>query len=137
VIFFLLIVIFTYVYTALIVRPKQYADYLKNNNAFIPGVKPGINTEHYIDNIVSKITLPGSIFLGILSIVPAFAIAGGVSTSFALFFGGTSILILVGVVLDTLRQVQTYLVKGKYDGLIKSGRIGGRRTNMETIGTSM
>ena len=135
--FFILIVLFTYIYTALIVNPKQYSDYLKSNNAFIPGIQPGQNTEEYIDNVVSRITLPGAIFLGLISILPAFAIASGINTSFALFFGGTSILILVGVVLDTLRQVETYLVKSKYDGLIKSGKIGGKKSNFATIGSSV
>ncbi|MGE5354618.1 MAG: preprotein translocase subunit SecY [Deltaproteobacteria bacterium] len=128
VVFFLLIIIFTYVYTALVVNPKQYADYLKRMNAFIPGVKPGKSTEEFIDSIVTKITLPGSIFLGFISISPAIIAAMGVNQAFALFFGGTSLLILVGVMLDTMQQVESHLLMRKYDGLVKSGKLRGRTT---------
>jgi len=138
IIFFLLVVIFTYVYTALIVNPKQYADYLKRMNAFIPGVKPGKATEEYIDSIVTKITLPGSIFLGFISIFPAIVAAFGVNQGFALFFGGTSLLILVGVILDTMQQVESHLLMRKYDGLVKSGKLRGRNTGgLNPIGSGM
>jgi preprotein translocase subunit SecY len=123
---FLLVVGFTYIYTALIVNPQNYAEYLKRNNAFIPGIKPGPDTEEFIDTTTTRITLPGSIFLGVLTILPAIAVLFGVNSSFARFFGGSSILILVGVVLDTLAQIESYLLMRKYDGLVKSGRIEGR-----------
>jgi len=123
---FVLVVGFTYVYTALIVNPQNYAEYLKRNNAFIPGVKPGLDTEEYIDTTTTRITLPGSIFLGFITILPAIAVLFGVNQDFARFFGGSSILILVGVVLDTLAQIESYLLMRKYDGLVKSGRIEGR-----------
>ncbi|MBK7096491.1 MAG: preprotein translocase subunit SecY [Saprospiraceae bacterium] len=126
VMFFLLIILFTYIYTALVVNPKQYADYLKRMNAFIPGVKPGKSTEEFIDSIVTKITLPGSIFLGFISISPAIIAAMGVNQAFALFFGGTSLLILVGVMLDTMQQIESHLLMRKYDGLVKSGKLRGR-----------
>ncbi len=126
VIYFLLVVIFTYVYTALLVNPTQYSEYLKRQNAFIPGVKPGSSTAEFIDAITTRITLPGSIFLGFISIMPAFAKGFGVNASFAQFFGGTSLLIFVGVVLDTLSQIESHLLMQKYDGLVKSGRVQGR-----------
>ncbi|HNB32041.1 MAG TPA: SecY family transport protein, partial [Saprospiraceae bacterium] len=132
---FLLVVAFTYVYTALIVNPQNYAEYLKRNNAFIPGIKPGEDTEEYIDNTMTRITLPGSIFLGFLTILPAIAVLFGVNQQFARFFGGSSILILVGVVLDTLAQVESYLLMRKYDGLVQSGRIEGR-SSTGGIGTN-
>ncbi len=124
--FFIMIILFTYFYTAITINPKQMADDLKKNGGFIPGVKPGKQTAEYLDTILSRITLPGSIFLGIIAIMPAFARLAGVSSSFAQFFGGTSLLILVGVVLDTLQQVESYLLMRHYDGLTKSGRIKGR-----------
>lgn len=136
VIFFFLVVIFTYVYTALLVNPQQYAEYLKRQNAFIPGIKPGKQTQEYIDNLTTRVTLPGSIFLGIISILPAIVAVFGVNQGFALFFGGTSLLILVAVVLDTLQQIESYLLMRKYDGLVKSGRIKGR-SGMQTIGAGM
>lgn len=136
IVYFLLIVVFTYVYTALLVNPKQYAEYLKRQNSFIPGVKPGKPTEEFIDTVLTRITLPGSIFLGIIAIVPAIAVAFGVNQSFALFFGGTSLLILVGVVLDTLQQIESYLLMRKYDGLVQSGRLKGR-SKMQSIGANM
>lgn len=126
IIFFLLVVVFTYIYTALIVNPKQYADHLKRQNSFIPGIKPGDDTEEYIDSLTTRVTLPGSIFLGLLAILPAIVAGFGVSQGFAIFFGGTSLLILVGVVLDTLQQIESYLLMKKYDGLIKAGKIKGR-----------
>jgi len=136
VISFFLVVIFTYVYTALVVNPKQYSEYLKRQNAFIPGIKPGKATEDYIDSITTRVTLPGSIFLGFITIIPAFAVAFGVNPGFAIFFGGTSLLIMVAVVLDTLQQIETYLLMRKYDGLVQSGKIKGR-SSMQTIGSSM
>ena len=136
VIFFLLVVIFTYVYTALLVNPQQYAEYLKRQNAFIPGIKPGKMTQDFIDTLTTRVTLPGSIFLGLISILPAIVAAFGVNDAFALFFGGTSLLILVAVVLDTLQQIESYLLMRKYDGLVKSGRIKGR-SGMQTIGAGM
>jgi preprotein translocase subunit SecY len=123
---FLMVVGFTYIYTALIVNPQNYAEYLKRQNAFIPGIKPGEDTEEYIDSTTTRITLPGAIFLGFLTILPAFGVMFGVNPEFAMFFGGSSLLIIVGVVLDTLSQVESYLLMRKYDGLVKSGRIEGR-----------
>jgi preprotein translocase subunit SecY len=134
IIYFVLVVTFTYVYTALIVNPQQYAEYLKRQNAFIPGIKPGKPTADFIDAITTRITLPGSVFLAIIAIFPAFAAAGGVNQGFALFFGGTSLLILVGVVLDTLQQIESHLLMRRYDGLVKSGRIQGRGSKMMGIG---
>ena len=136
IIYFLLVVLFTYVYTALIVNPKDYAEYLKRNNAFIPGIKPGEKTAEYIDAVVTRITLPGSVFLGIISIFPAIVAAFGVQVGFAMFFGGTSLLIIVGVVLDTLQQIESHLVMRKYDGLVKSGKLRSR-SGMQGIGASM
>jgi preprotein translocase subunit SecY len=133
-IFFLIIVVFTYVYTALMVNPTNYAEYLKRSNAFIPGVKPGEATSDYIDNIMTRITLPGAVFLGLIGILPAFAAALGVNQQFALFFGGTTLLIMVGVALDTLQVIESYLVTSKYDGLIKSGRIQGRASSGLQLG---
>jgi preprotein translocase subunit SecY len=134
IIYFILVVVFTYVYTALIVNPNQYAEYLKRQNAFIPGIKPGKPTADFIEAVTTKITLPGSIFLAFIAILPAFAAAGGVNQAFALFFGGTSLLILVGVVLDTLQQIESHLLMRRYDGLVKSGRIQGRGSKMMGIG---
>ena len=126
--FFILIVAFTYFYTAITVRPTQMAEDMKRNNGFIPGVKPGKKTAEYLDAIMSRITLPGSIFLGIVAILPAFARFFGISQNFAQFFGGTSLLIMVGVVLDTLQQVESHLMMHHYDGLMKEGKIKGRTT---------
>ncbi|MDE5642261.1 MAG: preprotein translocase subunit SecY [Muribaculaceae bacterium] len=126
--FFILIVAFTYFYTAVTVRPTQMAEDMKRNNGFIPGVKPGKKTAEYLDLIMSRITLPGSIFLGIVAILPAFARFFGISQNFAQFFGGTSLLIMVGVVLDTLQQVESHLMMHHYDGLMKEGKIKGRTT---------
>lgn len=125
-IFALLIIAFTYFYTAITVQPTQMAENMKQNNGFIPGIKPGKKTAEYLDSIMSRITLPGSIFLAIVAILPAFAQAAGVSAEFAQFFGGTSLLILVGVVLDTLQQIESHLMMHHYDGLMKSGKIKGR-----------
>jgi len=124
--FFLLIIIFTYFYTAITVNPNQMAEDMKKNGGFIPGVKPGKRTAEFIDNVMSRITLPGSIFLGFVAIMPALIRLVGVNTQFAQFYGGTSLLILVGVVLDTLQQIESHLLMRHYDGLTKSGRIKGR-----------
>ena len=128
VLFFVLIVAFTYFYTAVTVRPTQMAEDMKRNNGFIPGVKPGKKTAEYLDLVMSRITLPGSIFLGVVAILPAFARCFGISQNFAQFFGGTSLLIMVGVVLDTLQQVESHLMMHHYDGLMKEGKIKGRTT---------
>ena len=125
-IFFFLVVAFTYFYTAVTVNPTYMAEDMKRNGGFIPGVKPGKKTVEFLDSIMSKVTLPGSIFLGFIAIFPAIAIIMGVNNSFASFFGGTSLLILVGVVLDTLQQVEGYLLMRHYDGLMKTGRLTGR-----------
>ena len=127
IIMFLMVVLFTYFYTALIMNPVQMADDLKRSNGFIPGIKPGANTAEYIDTVLSRITLPGSIFLGLIAIMPAFAKVLGVNSQFAYFFGGTSLLILVSVVLDTMQQINSHLLSRHYDGLTKSGaKIRGR-----------
>lgn len=126
VLFFTLIVLFTYFYTAITINPNQIADDLKRNGGFIPGVKPGRKTANFIGSVMSRITLPGSIFLGFVAVFPVFAIMFGVNDQFAQFYGGTSLLIMVGVVLDTLQQVEQYLIMRHYDGLMKTGRIKGR-----------
>ena len=126
VVFALLIIVFTYFYTAITINPTQMSEDMKRNNGFIPGIKPGKDTAEYIDAIMSRITLPGSMFLAIVAIMPAFAGVFGVKAEFAQFFGGTSLLILVGVVLDTLQQVESHLLMRHYDGLLNSGRIRGR-----------
>jgi preprotein translocase subunit SecY len=123
---FFLVILFTYFYTALIINPIQMADEMKKNGGFIPGVKPGKKTAEFIDNVMSRITLPGSIFLGLVAILPFFVRKFGVEASYALFFGGTSLLIMVGVILDTLQQIESHLLMRHYDGLTKSGRIKGR-----------
>ncbi|MCD6179973.1 MAG: preprotein translocase subunit SecY [Bacteroidales bacterium] len=125
-VFALMIIIFTYFYTAVTINPNQMADDMKKNGGFIPGVKPGKKTAQFLDDVMSKITLPGSIFLALVAIMPAFVRLIGVNQTFANFFGGTSLLILVGVVLDTLQQVESHLLMRHYDGLTKSGRIKGR-----------
>ncbi|MGD9992916.1 MAG: preprotein translocase subunit SecY [Salinivirgaceae bacterium] len=124
----LLIVLFTYFYTAIIINPTQMAEDMKKNGGFIPGVKPGRKTIEFLDTVMSRITLPGSIFLAIVAILPAFAMIAGVETGFAYFYGGTSLLIMVGVVLDTLQQIESHLLMRHYDGLMKSGRIKGGRS---------
>lgn len=126
IVFFILIIAFTYFYTAITINPQQIAEDLKKNNGFIPGTKPGKQTAQLIDTIMSRITLPGSIFLGIVAILPAIVRLFGVNQQFAQFFGGTSLLIMVGVVLDTLQQIESHLLMRHYDGLTKSGRIKGR-----------
>lgn len=125
-VFATLIILFTYFYTAIAVNPNQMADDMKRNNGFIPGVKPGRSTADFIDDVMSRITLPGAIFLAVIAILPTFAILLNVNNNFANFYGGTSLLILVGVVLDTLQQIESHLLMRHYDGLMKSGRIKGR-----------
>ena len=126
-VFFFICVFFTYFYTAIAVNPKEMADTMKRQGGFIPGIRPGKQTSEFIDNILTRITLPGSIFLGIVAILPAFAMQAGVITDFALFYGGTSLLILVQVTLDTLQQVESHLLMRHYDGFMKTGRVRGRR----------
>ena len=125
-VFGVLVIAFTYFYTAITVNPVMMADDMKRNGGFIPGVKPGKKTSEYIDIIMTRITLPGSIFIAIVAILPSIATKLGISHQFALFFGGTSLLILVGVILDTLKQIESYLLLRHYDGLMKTGRIKGR-----------
>lgn len=119
----ILIIVFTYFYTAMIVNPRQWADDFKRQGAYIPGVKPGNDTAEYIDNIMGKITFPGSLFLAFIAILPLFARWGGVSSGFSYFFGGTSLLIMVGVVLDTMQQINSFLLNRNYDGFMKEGRL--------------
>jgi preprotein translocase subunit SecY len=122
----LLIIVFTYFYTAIAINPTQMAEDMKKNGGFIPGVKPGKKTVEFLDSIMSKITLPGAIFLALIAIIPAIATKIGISSQFAHFYGGTTLLILVGVILDTLQQIESHLLMRHYDGLMKSGRIKGR-----------
>ncbi|MDR3184002.1 MAG: preprotein translocase subunit SecY [Prevotellaceae bacterium] len=122
----LMVVAFTYFYTAVTVNPTMMAEEMKKNGGFIPGVKPGKKTAEYIDSVMSRITLPGSIFLALVAILPAFAMMLGVNNQFAQFYGGTSLLIMVGVVLDTLQQIESHLLNRHYDGLMKTGRLKGR-----------
>ena len=124
--FGIMIILFTYFYTAITINPNQMAEDMKKNGGFIPGIKPGRKTVEFLDTIMSRITLPGSFFLALVAILPAFAVNLGVSGQFAQFYGGTSLLILVGVVLDTLQQIESHLLMRHYDGLMKSGRIKGR-----------
>jgi len=126
VLFAVLIIVFTFFYTAITINPNQMAEDMKKNGGFIPGIKPGRSTAEFIDGVISKITLPGSIFLAIIAIFPAIASLLGVNSGFARFFGGTSLIILVGVVLDTLQQIESHLLMRHYDGLMKTGRIKGR-----------
>ncbi len=128
--FGILILVFTFFYTAITVNPNQIAEDLKRNGGFIPGIKPGKATSEYIDTVLTRITLPGSIFLAIVAIMPAFARMAGVGIGFSQFYGGTSLLIMVGVILDTLQQIESYLLMRHYEGLMKSGRIKGRSQNV-------
>ncbi|MDD3685692.1 MAG: SecY family transport protein, partial [Bacteroidales bacterium] len=128
-VFAVLIIVFTYFYTAVTMNPQQMAEDMKKNGGFIPGIKPGKKTVEFLDSIMSKITLPGSIFLAFIAIMPSIAMVIGVNGQFAQFFGGTSLLILVGVVLDTLQQIESHLLMRHYDGLTKSGRIKGRSSS--------
>lgn len=128
----LFIVVFTYFYTAMIINPRQMADDFKRQGAYIPGVKPGVETANFIDNVMTKITFPGSLFLAFIAIIPYFARLGGVSNEFSYFFGGTSLLIMVGVVLDTMLQIDNYLVMRHYDGLMKTGKLRGGESLSES-----
>lgn len=129
VVFGILIVVFTFFYTAIVVKPNDMADDLKRTGGFIPGIKPGKPTAEYLDDILTKITLPGSIFLGVVAVFPAFAFGLGVGQEFAQFYGGTSLLIMVGVILDTLQQIESYLLMRHYDGMMKTGKVKGRAAN--------
>ena len=126
VVFAALIIAFTYFYTAITLNPTQMAEDMKRNNGFIPGVKPGKDTADYIDTVMSRITLPGSLFIAFIAIMPALAGLLDVQAAFSQFFGGTSLLILVGVVMDTLQQIESHLMMRHYDGLLNSGRVRGR-----------
>jgi len=138
VIFFLMIVVFTYFYTAITTNPGQIAEDLKRNGNFIPGIKPGRPTQEFIDTVLSRITLPGGVFVGIIAILPAIIFMSGLTKTqaFALFFGGTSLLITVGVLLDTLQQVESHLLSRHYDGLMKSGRLRGRSATTVSTGST-
>ncbi len=129
----ILIILFTYFYTAITINPVQMAEDMKKNGGFIPGIKPGRKTVEFFDTIMSRITLPGSIFLALIAILPAIAVKFSVTPQFAQFFGGTSLLILVGVVLDTLQQIESHLLMRHYDGLMKSGRVKGRSGAVTSI----
>ena len=113
-----MIILFTFFYTAITINPNQIADDMKRNGGFIPGIKPGKQTSEFIDNVLTKITLPGSLFLALVAIMPAFASIAGVSTEFSQFYGGTSLLIMVGVILDTLQQTESYLLMRHYEGMM-------------------
>jgi preprotein translocase subunit SecY len=130
----LLIIVFTYFYTAIMINPRKIADDLKRSGGFIPGVRPGEETAEYIDTLVSRITFPGSLFLASIAILPSLAKLAGVNDAFAMFFGGTSLLIMVGVVLDTLQQIESYLLNRHMDGLMEGTRVRGRRTDNELSG---
>jgi preprotein translocase subunit SecY len=130
----LLIIVFTYFYTAIMINPRKMADDLKRNGGFIPGVRPGEETANFIDTLVSRITLPGSLFLAIIAILPSIAHAAGITSGFEMFFGGTSLLIMVGVVLDTLQQIESYLLNRHMDGLMEGTRVRGRRAANELSG---
>ncbi len=126
-VFFVVCVFFTYFYTAIAVNPKEMADTMKRQGGFIPGIRPGKQTSEFVDDILTRVTLPGSIFLGLVAILPAFAMQAGVTAGFAMFYGGTSLIILVQVTLDTLQQIESHLLMRHYDGFMKSGRVKGRR----------
>ena len=126
VLFGVMILVFTFFYTAITVNPNDISDNLKRNGGFIPGIKPGKPTSEFIDNVLTRVTLPGSIFLAIVAVLPAFAVTAGISSGFAQFYGGTSLLIMVGVILDTLQQIESYLLMRHYEGMMKSGKIKGR-----------
>jgi len=128
--FAIMIMLFTFFYTAISVNPNQIADDMKRNGGFIPGVKPGKATSEFIDTVLTRVTFPGSLFLALVAIMPAFAQMAGVNTNFAQFFGGTSLLIMVGVILDTLQQIESYLLMRHYEGMMKSGKLKGRSQNI-------
>ena len=131
--FGILIIIFTFLYTAITINPSQIADDMKRNGGFIPGVKPGKQTSEFIDNILTKITLPGAIFLAIIAVLPAFVARAGVGTMFSQFFGGTSLIIMVGVILDTLQQIESYLLMRHYEGMMKSGKVKGSSSQTTAV----
>lgn len=136
-VFAILIIAFTFFYTAVMVNPQQMSEDMKKNGGFIPGIKPGYETNLFIDNVISRITLPGAICVAVIAILPAIAALAGVNNQFAHFFGGTSLLILVGVVLDTLQQIESHLLMRHYDGLMKSGRVKGRSAaSVDGVGQS-
>jgi preprotein translocase subunit SecY len=130
----ILIIVFTFFYTAIMINPRKMADDLKRSGGFIPGVRPGEDTADYIDTLVSRITLPGSIFLALIAILPSIAHGAGITSGFEMFFGGTSLLIMVGVVLDTLQQIETYLLNRHMDGLMEGTRVRGRQVTNELSG---
>ena len=133
---FVMIVLFTFFYTAIVTNPNQIADDLKRNGTFVPGVKPGKPTAEFIDEVLSRITFPGGVFIGIIAILPSLVMMMGLTKAqmFAQFFGGTSLLITVGVILDLLQQIESHLLSSHYDGLMKSGRVRGRSTGAITGG---
>jgi len=131
-IYSIMVIGFTFLYTALIFNPKQISEDLKRNNGFVPGVKPGQPTTDYIGAIMDRITLPGAILLALVGILPGFAQRLNVTQGFSTFFGGTSLLIMVGVILDTLQQIETYLLMRQYDGLMSTGRVQGRAGIVES-----
>ncbi|MGH2644349.1 MAG: preprotein translocase subunit SecY, partial [Chitinophagaceae bacterium] len=132
VVYGIMVILFTYFYTALIFNPTQMADEMKRNNGFIPGIKPGKATANYIGAIMDRIMLPGAFLLAIVGILPGFASALNINSQFAIFFGGTSMLIIVGVILDTLQQIEGHLLMRHYDGLMSKGRIAGRSAGVPT-----
>lgn len=134
VILVVMIVVFTYFYTAIMINPRKIADDLKRSGGFVPGIRPGDDTSHYIDSLITRITFPGSLFLAAIAVIPAIAKMAGVNDSFAMFFGGTSLLIMVGVVLDTLQQIETYLLNRHMDGLMEGTKVRGRRGPNELSG---
>ncbi|MFN3998298.1 preprotein translocase subunit SecY [Algoriphagus sp.] len=131
VLFAVLIIVFTFFYTAITVNPEQIAEDMKRNGGFVPGIKPGAPTSEFIDGIISKITLPGSILLAVVAILPAIAVLGGVGQEFSYFYGGTSLLIMVGVIMDTLRQIESYLLMRHYEGMMKSGNLKNNPSNYQ------
>ncbi|WP_375580659.1 preprotein translocase subunit SecY [Marivirga tractuosa] len=131
--FALLIIVFTFLYTAITINPSQIADDMKRNGGFVPGIKPGKETSDFIDNILTKITLPGSIYLALIAILPAFVARAGVGTQFSQFFGGTSLIIMVGVILDTLQQIESYLLMRHYEGMMKSGKVKGSSSQRTAV----
>src|SRR5699024_2461586 len=134
--FAILIIAFTFFYTAIMVNPQQMSEDMKKNGGFIPGIKPGSDTTLFIDNVVSRITFPGAVFVAVIAILPAIASLFGVNNQFAHFYGGTSLLILVGVVLDTIQQIESHLLMRHYDGLMKTGRIKGRAASVSGLDQS-
>ncbi len=131
--FAILIIVFTFLYTAITINPSQIADDMKRNGGFVPGIKPGKETSDFIDNILTKITLPGSIYLALIAILPAFVARAGVGTQFSQFFGGTSLIIMVGVILDTLQQIESYLLMRHYEGMMKSGKVKGSSSQRTAV----